>query len=297
MTKLSSREAAHVWLPRRFAHVDGEKCSAAESLTDVQLKGLGHIPAELVAFLRHDALRSDSHEPLRAVASLGRAAARGGVLPSPSREVLAGHALFALLLVALGDAARLDELSPAELEGRTARALTTGSPDSTQVLDVLIRADDLTAYMIGRVHDAYQDVGAKRVRVDIPSLRELATTPPEWVPRYTDLVQKLRANPSVAREILQTSELACFEAILGGDAHLVAAFDHLFTAEHRYLLHVALRCLSEIAGQTIVDPLVPILDLDFTRGQVRADRTSSPSSTPGDGSAQRAKSAADPAQP
>ncbi|CAB4896234.1 MAG: hypothetical protein F2825_00160 [Actinobacteria bacterium] len=277
VARLSTREAAHAWLPDTFAHIDGPECTAAESRTDTQLKGLGHIPADLVAFLRHDALRSDTPEILRAIANAGRITSQGGVLPSPTREVLGGHATLALLLAATGDAARLDELSPEELQERTERALTIGSPDSTQMLNVLARADDLLAYMLQRIHTAYEQSGAKRVQVDIPSLREVVTRPPEWVPRYLDLVQKMRANPAIAREILQTAELSCFEALLGGRAHLADAFDHLFTAEHRYLLNVAIRCLEAIAGPATADPMRPILELDFARVRALADRTATKS--------------------
>ena len=55
---------------------------------------------------------------------------------SPARLARCSPAtpLVALLFAATGDAARLDELSPEELQERTERALTTGSPDSTQML-------------------------------------------------------------------------------------------------------------------------------------------------------------------
>lgn len=294
VARLSTREVAHAWLPESFAHIDGAECIAAESRTDTQLKGLGHIPADLVAFLRHDALRSESHEVLRAIANLGRATNQGGVLPSPTREVLASHAILALLLAATSDAARLDELSPEELQERTERALTTGSPDSSQMLNVLARADDLVAYMLQRVHTAYEESGAKHVQVDIPSLREVVTRPPEWVPRYLDLVQRLRANPAIAREILQTAELTCFEALMGGQAHRADAFDHLFTAEHRYLLNVAVRCLEAIAGPATADPVRPILELDFDRMMTHPDRTAIMSSSQESGPVDRAKSAVDP---
>lgn len=292
VARLTTRETAHAWLPATFAHIDGAQCAAAETRTDTQLKGLGHIPADLVAFLRHDALRSESHDSLRAVASLGRATGHGGVLPSPTREVLASHALIALLLAAISDAARLDELSLEELQERTERALTTGTPDSAQMVNVLARADDLVAYMLQGVHDAYESAGSKRVQVDIPSLREVVTRPPEWVGRYLDLVQKMRANPSIAREMLQTTELSCFEALVGGDAHRAGAFDHLFTAEHRYLLNVAIRCLEAIAGSTTAGPVRPILDLDFDRMLTQPDRTAVLSGTPTPESAVRAKPAA-----
>lgn len=293
VARLSIREAAHAWLPESFAHIDGAECIAAEARTDTQLKGLGHVPADLVAFLRHDALRSESHDVLRAVANLGRVTHQGGVLPSPAREVLASHAIVALLLAATNDAARLDELSPEELQERTERALTTGSPDSSQMLNVLTRADDLVAYMLHRVHAAYEESGAKHVQVDIPSLREVVTRPPEWVPRYLDLVQKLRANPAIAREMLQTAELTCFEALMGGQAHRADAFDHLFTAEHRYLLNVAIRCLEAIAGPATADPVRPILELDFDRMMTHPDRTAIMYISQESGPVDRARSVAD----
>ena len=84
---LTQREAAHAWLPDRFAHVDGRACAAAEARTDVQLKGLGHIPAELVAFLRHQSLLQPSHRNLSALAALRAAAEPGGVLPVPPRSI------------------------------------------------------------------------------------------------------------------------------------------------------------------------------------------------------------------
>lgn len=274
---LATREAAHAWLPERFGHVDGPECLAAEHRTDTQLKGLGHIPPDLVAFLRFDALRSEPHEILRAVASLGRAVNGGGVLPNPTRVVLAGHALIALIAAALADASRLDEMSASDLLERTRRGLVTGNPDDDQVLSILARADELVAYSLDRVHTAYQEAGSKRLKLDFPSLKATVTTPPAWVPRYIDLVEKLRANPVIARQMLQTTELAVFEAIVGGEAHQAAAFDHLFTQEHRYMLNVARRCLEEIAGAAVADVLAPALDLDFSRGTpARGERDAAP---------------------
>ncbi|GAB3868867.1 hypothetical protein GCM10028801_45410 [Nocardioides maradonensis] len=66
--------------------------------------------------------------------------------------------------------------------------------------------------------------------------------------------------------MLQTAELALFDALLGGTAYLAPAFDHLFTAEHRYLLNVARRCLRDIAGESISDAVGPALEVDFSRG-------------------------------
>jgi hypothetical protein len=274
---LAAREKAHAWLPERFAHIDGPECTAAEQRSDTQLKGLGHIPPELVAFLRFDALRAEPHRALRAIASLGRAADSGGVLPNPTRGVLAGHALMALIAAAVSDAGRLDEISASELLDRTRRALATGNPDDDQVFNLLGRADELVRYSLERVHAAYQENGAKRLDVDIPSLRGAVTTPPSWVPRYVDLVEKLRANPAVSRQMLQTAELAVFEALVGGRAHESPAFDHLFTREHRYMLNLARRCLADIAGLSVAEALVGALELDFGRGATpRADRDANP---------------------
>lgn len=274
---LTGREAAHAWLPERFAHVDGAECLAAEHRTDTQLKGLGHIPPDLVAFLRFDALRSEPHRILRAVASLGRAVDVGGVLPIPTRGVLAGHALVALIAAALADAGKLDEMSAADLLERTRRALVTGNPDDEQVLSILAQADELVAYSLDRVHAAYQESGAKRLNVNFPSLKATVTTPQGWTPRYIDLVEKLRANPAVARQMLQTTELAVFEALVGGQAHQAPAFDPLFTQDHRYMLNVARRCLEDVAGAAVADALGPALDLDFSRGApARGDRDVAP---------------------
>ena len=73
--------------------------------------------------------------------------------------------------------------------------------------------------------------------------------------------------------MLQTTELAVFEAMVGGEAHETPAFDHLFTPDHRYFLNVARRCLADIAGATVADTLLPALDLNFERGMGPGDRT------------------------
>lgn len=274
---LAGREKAHAWLPERFAHIDGDKCTEAERRSDTQLKGLSHVPSDLVAFLRFDSLRAEPHRVLRAIAILGRATDASGVLPNPARTVLAGHALIALIAAALADASQLDEISPGELLDRTRRALVTGNPNDDQILKLLGRADELVNYSLEQVHAAYQGTGAKRPNVSIPSLMETVAAPPPWVPRYVDLVEKFRANPTVARQMLQTGELAIFEALVGGHAHESPAFDHLFTQEHRYMLNLARRCFANIAGEGIAEALSGALELDFSRGSTpRADRDAIP---------------------
>ena len=56
MQTLARREIAQGWVPDRFAHFDGPACAPSESRADVQLKGVGYIPSELVTFLRRQSL-------------------------------------------------------------------------------------------------------------------------------------------------------------------------------------------------------------------------------------------------
>ena len=265
MPTLAQRESAHAWLPDRFAHIDGEACVAAEARTDVQLRGLGHMPSELVAFLRHRSVLSPAYRCLAALVALRRAVEHGGVLPTPTRSILAGHALQTLVLAAVQDAATLDTAPASQLERRLELALTVGSPDDDHVLSVLGRADQVMARILDGVHRAYVDQGASRIDMPAPSLRQLVASPPDWIGRYLDLVQRLRANPAIARQVPQTIELACFDALLNDTAYQAQAFDHLFTTEHRSLLLASVRMLGDVAGSQLADELSPITGLDYSR--------------------------------
>lgn len=274
---LTVREAANAWVPERFAHVDGPACTAAESRTDTQLKGLGHIPGDLVAFLRHKALLEPSHRILSALTALGRQVESGGVLPEPTRTIVAAHALQSLVLAALADASRLDTTALPEIKRRIELALTVGSPDDDHVLQVLRGADVLLERVVESVHRRYMSGGAERQHVQVPSLRGLVAEPPEWTDRYLAFVQRLRMNPQVARDLLQTAELACFDALLGDTAYTSRAFDHLFTPEHRHLLMAAVRSLADIAGAHLPEALAGIDDLQFDRAApALPDRTAPP---------------------
>jgi len=266
---VAAREEAHRWLPDRFAHLDGELCAAAESRTDIQLKGLPDVPASLAQFLRSEALLAGSPALLAAVESLGAAAARQGVLPEPAAIVLGSHALIAVILAALQDAGRLDELSQRALRAWLERALTTGDPDDEHLLPLLERADALVRHVVDRTHRAYVDAGANPIRIEMPSLQAAVAAPPGYLDDYLDFVGRLRANPLIARDLLQAAELACFEALLGGDAWRSPAFAHLFTAEHKGLLLVALRCLGRIAGPQVADALHELSALQFPGGDSR----------------------------
>jgi hypothetical protein len=252
---IAVREDAHRWLPARFGHIDGPECVAAEARTVTQLKGLPGIPAELGHFLRGHALLADSPALLAAVESLGTAVQRQGGLPEPTAKTLGGHALGAVILAGVRDAARLDELSVRSLRSWLERGLTTGDPEDEHLLPLMEKADALVRHVVERTHRAYVDAGAEPHRIDVPSLRDLVATPPAYLDDYLDFVLRLRTNPLVSRDLLQTHELACFEALLGGDAWKASAFAHLFTAEHLGLLQVALRCLGRIAGPHVADSL------------------------------------------
>ncbi|BBX94142.1 hypothetical protein H5U98_22785 [Mycolicibacterium boenickei] len=263
---LTHREQGHAWIPERFAHVDGEHCTIAETRTDVQLKGLPDVPLDLTRFLRGHGVLSDAPALLSAVAQLGRASELQGVLPEPASQVLAGHALLALILAATRDAGQIDSLGQTELRARRIRALTTGDENDVFLLPLLERADSLVRYYQEKTHRAYTAAGADAIRIDVPSLRDAIAQPPPYIDDYMDFVARLRANPVVARELLQTAELACFEAILGGSAWKAPAFAHLFTAEHRGLLLVSLRCLRQVGGEQVALPLERLVDLPFHAG-------------------------------
>lgn len=262
---LERRESAHGWLPERFAHIDGRACDAAESRMVVQLKALGHIPAELVSFLRYKGLFAAPHRILAALVELANVVGRGGIVPTPTRTVLAGHALQALTLAGLQHAVALDTLPPEQLKRRTQLALTIGNPDDDHLLSVLGLADQVLDQVVGEVHRRYVSGGAERIEVGVPRLRDLVATPPKWVDKYLDFAHRLRANPAVARQLPQTIELACFDALLGDNAYTATAFDHLFTQEHRSLVSAAVRMLSDILPAQLTEAVGPVIDLDFAR--------------------------------
>lgn len=248
---VARRESVHAWLPERFGQIDGPACVAAEKRTDTQLKALGHIHAGVVAFLRYRSLQAPSYQSLSALVALGNAVRRGGALPRPTAEILAGHALQTLALAALQDAASWDTLPAEQIKWRIELALTVGSPDDTHVLSVLGAADRLMHHVIDDLHRGYASQGAHRVEVEIPNLRDAVTAAPRWLDRYLDLVIRLRNLSTVARQLPQTIELVCFDALLGDRAHESAAFDHLFTPEHKSLTTACLRMLTDIAGQEL----------------------------------------------
>jgi hypothetical protein len=267
---LQHREAAQAWLPERFGHVGGTGCAAEEKRTETQLKGLREIAPDLVAFLRWEALTAMPHSVLGALLALSSSVQRQGVLPQPTGQILASHALVAFFAAALRDAGQLDVIPADDLSTGLGLALTVGGEDNAHVLDILDTVDAVVRDIVEQVHDAYSGRGAARIDVPTPSLKSAVAEPPTGViDRYLDVVERLRANPAVARDMLQTTELACFDALCGDSAWTAPAFDHLFTPEHRQLLLAGVRALSEICGEFIADRLS---DLD----RLPVDRVASP---------------------
>lgn len=274
---LAKRELAHAWVPERFAHIDGEACFEAERRTDVQLRGLQEISPDVVSTLRGGALTASPHGLLTAVATLGSAVSRQGVLPEPAAAVLGGHALMGLVLAAVQDAGRMDLVPSEEMAGRLARALTLGDPDETHLVELLERVDALVDHVHRQTHRAYVEAGAQPIAVAMPSLRNLITRPPDFIPTYIDMVARFRDNPQISRQLPQTVELACFEAVLGGEAWREPAFAHLFTSEHHALLRVALACLEKVAGRQVHDAIAQVESLSFSGSDGRVPDRRTPS--------------------
>jgi hypothetical protein len=228
---------------------------AAETRTDTQLKGLSQLAGDYLAFIRHDALLAPPHRAIAALSALASGVASGGPIPEPTGTVIAGQSLIALILAATIDAQTLDVLPVDQLQRRLELTLMVGSPEDESVLDILSSADALFEHFADSVHRAYERSGMSRVDVPVPSILSLISQSPEWVPRYLDLLEAMRANTSIARELPQTAELACFDALLGDTAYQSPAFDHLFTVEHRQLLRVSVRTLKAIVGADLADRL------------------------------------------
>jgi hypothetical protein len=278
MRQLESREAAHAWLPERFGHLGGAGCTAAEKRMTTQLKGLANIPSEQVAFVCYEAALAAPNRIVAALHGLGESVAGAGPIPEPTGTVLAGHSLVALLVAATIDAQTLDVLPKSQVERRLELTLTVGGPQDEALLDLFASTDAIVQHLTERVHQAYQDAGVGRRDVSLPTLRDLIAQPPSWIPRYMDLLEEVRSNPAIARDLPQTAELACFDALMGDSAYLSAAFDHLFTAEHRGLLRVAVRTLKAIIGGELADRLgTGFAALNFDRSApALPDRRSAP---------------------
>lgn len=282
---LEERELAHAWLPSNFAHVGGDGCAHFESRADRQIKALPSIPSDLVDFLRHQAVLSPAYRVVGSLVSLRDAVDSQGGIVAPSADVLAGHALVALMVAAVKDAGRLDFVPIPQLQSRLELALTVGDPDNSHLLDLLQNVDAVVGDIAENIHRAYTGRGASRIAIDVPSLKALAAEVPSGsIEQYLDLVVRLRSNPTIARDILQTVELACFDAIPGDENWKAAAFDHLFTPEHRQLVLAGVRVLGHLAGNQLSQRLEVLANLPFDRtAPALPARRDEPDVTGGDG--------------
>lgn len=283
---IGERERALGALPETFAHLDGEECILAESKTDTQLRGLPEI-AYFAKYFKGEALLADSTAVVAALHAFGDASQRQGVLPEPAGTVLAGHALVCFLLATLQDAGRLNEVRPIDIESRLHRAISLGDPDDSFVLPLLERADALLQHIQERTHRTYIANGAEPLRIDVPSLRDAVLEKPPFLHEYSELVSRLRASSQVARELLQTAELASFDALLGGESWRAPGFAHLFSADHRALLRVAVRCLNSITGNVVAEQLDRVLRLPYRNGHAQGlERRGVEASSPPEGADQ-----------
>lgn len=279
-TTLARREGEHAWVPERFGHIDGESFTALSARADQQIKALPDFPSSLKFFVEHESLTVSPHRALNGLISLGHHAVDAPPLPSPARELLAGHALVCLVVAALRDAGSLDVLPVEEMRQRLRLALTVGNPFDSHLLDVLTQADTLVAAIVEDIHLGYAARRGTRVDVEVPSLRQLVGDPPEAeIDAYLGLVTRFRSLPSIARDLPQTVELVCFEALIGGKEWMQRCFDHLFTSEHGNLLAASVRTLQTVAGQSLAEALNPTLSLNFARSAPAVpDRRSPPAS-------------------
>lgn len=262
---LEKHEAAHAWLPDTFGHVGGLACAQAEGMIDEYTKAAGEIPSGLISALRNDVWVAEPHAILGNLNALGRYGDSSASLPDLAGRAVSGHALNALVVAALRHSHEFSQLSVDEFRARLETALSTGSPFGGRIQSTLAVADRLYGLISDRIHEAYVQSGALRQHVDIPAVSELAIDVPTWVAQYMDFLEALALNPSVARDLLQTVELSCFDAILGETAHQERAFDHLFTPEHRQLLRLAVRTLGKIAGEHAVRPLDALEEVSYER--------------------------------
>jgi hypothetical protein len=261
---LDRRETEHAWLPAAFAHIGGSACLQAEKKAAGQLKSLGEFPPRLGQILWYETALLSEHRILGVLVTLGDIVRKMAVLPDPAGVILASHALIALVLSALRSASRLDFTPSTELRNEIETGLITGDPTDVQILRVLSVADAFFRAQADSLHQAYVEAGTERLPVPFQSARDHVAQPPLWIDRYIDLCERFRGNPMVARQLPQTLELSCFDALLGDGNWKAQAFDHLFTAEHRQLIAVTLDTFQQVVGNLALN-VRPLLDIPFDR--------------------------------
>lgn len=67
------------------------------------------------------------------------------------------------------------------------------------------------------------------------------------------------------------------DALLNDTSYKAAAFDHLFTPEHRSLVSACIRMLNDIVSEPLADALAPVTALDVNRtAPALPDRSAKP---------------------
>ncbi len=262
--ELDRRETDHRWVPEHFGKIGITPYVEAERRADGQLKKVGEFAPGLVSFLRDDALVAPPHRVLGAIVTLNDLLTRSTVVPDPLGTLLASDVLMALVVAAMRVGAQLDSLGMDGVRRSIEDGMASGDPNDRQVLKVVDIADRLLRDQLARIHRAYAEAGARPLEWSFPSLREAVSQPPPWLPRFFDLSERLRRRPSLARESLQTIDLACFDALLGGQSWTAPAFDHLFTVQHRQAVLVALELLQNVTPN-LAERLNGIKGIPFER--------------------------------
>jgi hypothetical protein len=267
--ELESRERVLDHLPAHFATIGEGAFKESSAAADLQLKKIGDLSSGLVTFLRTDALLADPHKVLGALLTLDEATRVGTVLPDPLGPLVAGHALQALVTAAMRAGGRIDSAGSRGTRHEIELGLGTGDPYDRQLLRVAEMADILLREELGEVHRAYRLSGAPAIERTVPSVRSAMLHTPGWLSNFMDLAERLRRRSPIARQLLQTIDLAVFDALLGGTAWRAPAFDILFGREHRQALAIAIACLAK-AVPSLAAHLESILDLPFNRADTPA---------------------------
>lgn len=288
-SELEERERELAWMPDTFAFIGPSPYVDEERRAAQQYKALGDLPPRLVSFIRHESLLADAHRTLGGLATLGEVTRKSSVLPETAARLLASHALVALVVAALRAAGRLDALGLAGLRSTIEEGILSGDPANQRISRVLELADAVVRDQASKLHRAYVDAGARPIQWDVPSLRQNVQQLPPWLPRFYDLAERMRRLPLLARQLPQTTDLACFDALSGSAAWRASAFDHLFTVEHRQLLVISLD-LMRAALPELADHLEGLRQLPFDRvPPVPPDRRGEPAIRRGDASGNDAR--------
>lgn len=261
--QLAHREQSHIWVPDAFGPVAGPRSQIVHAEVTKTLKSIGDFPFSLLDYLRYDALVDQPFRTLGALLRLAEYRATGTVLPRAAEGTVVSHALVALTLASVRTAGRLDSLGMDHARALIENGVISGNPHDDSLLRIASLADALMRDQLDRLHRRYTDSGAKREVYEPPSMRDAIATTPDWLDRFMDLAVRMRARPSIARDLPQLAQLICFDALMGDQHWKAPAFGHMFTIEHRQLLNMTIELLREILDSDL-EVLAKIHSIEFT---------------------------------